>query len=75
MRIGVPKEIKNREYRVGATPECVRAYVRAGHSVLVQTGAGLGAGFPDEGYSRAGAELVPDLAAVYTNEFVAGWNA
>jgi alanine dehydrogenase len=61
MKVGVPKEIKNREYRVGATPECVRAYVRAGHSVLVQVGAGLGAGFSDEAYAKAGAELVPSL--------------
>jgi alanine dehydrogenase len=65
MRIGVPREIKNREYRVGATPDCVRAYRRAGHQVLVQRGAGLGAGFDDDAYRAAGAVLAADLQEVY----------
>jgi alanine dehydrogenase len=65
MRIGVPKEIKNREYRVGATPDCVQAYARAGHSVLVQRGAGVGAGFDDESYRAAGATLVASLEEIY----------
>jgi len=58
MKIGVPKEIKNREYRVGATPDCVRAYVDRGHAVRVERGAGAGAGFEDEAYRAAGATLV-----------------
>src|SRR5690349_9041734 len=65
MRIGVPKEIKNREYRVGATPDCVSRYVRAGHQVLVERGAGTGAGFDDAAYLAAGATLAADIAEVY----------
>jgi alanine dehydrogenase len=58
MRVGIPKEIKNREYRVSATPGCVRAYRRARHEVVVQRGAGEGAGFVDAEYEAAGATLV-----------------
>jgi alanine dehydrogenase len=65
MQVGIPKEIKNREYRVSATPDCVRAYRRAGHDVLVQRGAGAGAGFEDAEYERAGAQLVSDARAVW----------
>jgi alanine dehydrogenase len=65
MKLGIPKEIKNHEYRVGATPDGVRAYVRAGHSVFVQRGAGLGAGFDDDAYRAAGATLVADAAETY----------
>ncbi len=65
MKVGVPQEIKNREFRVGATPDCVRAYVRAGHSVLVQQGAGRGAGFDDAAYVSAGASLAASAAEVY----------
>jgi alanine dehydrogenase len=65
MKIGVPKEIKNREYRVGATPDCVRAYVERGHSVLVERGAGVGAGFEDEAYRAAGATLVAGPSEVF----------
>ena len=55
MRVGVPKEIKPSEYRVGLTPSAVREYVHRGHHVVVQTGAGLGAGDADTLYKRAGA--------------------
>ena len=65
MQIGVPKETKNREYRVGATPDCARAYLRDGHSVLVERGAGLGAGFDDDAYRRAGATLVASASEVF----------
>ncbi len=65
MRIGVPKEIKNHEYRVGLTPESVTEVVRAGHSVLVQTGAGLGIGAEDAHYIKAGATIAPDAASVF----------
>ncbi|MAU51340.1 MAG: alanine dehydrogenase [Roseovarius sp.] len=57
MRIGVPKEIKNREYRVGLTPESVNELHREGHSIVVEAGAGLGIGAPDEAYLQAGAEV------------------
>jgi alanine dehydrogenase len=66
MRVGIPKEIKNREYRVSATPDCVAAYRRAGHEVLVQRGAGAGAGFEDAAYEQAGAQLVADARAVWS---------
>jgi alanine dehydrogenase len=65
MKIGIPKEIKNREYRVAATPDCVRAYVAQGNSVMVQHDAGLGAGFENAEYEVAGAKLVTDAATVW----------
>lgn len=65
MRVGVPKEIKNHEYRVGLTPASVAELVRAGHSVSVQTGAGLGIDFEDSDYVTAGAQIVADAAAVF----------
>ena len=66
MRIGVPKEIKNHEYRVGLTPAAVREFTRRGHSVLVQQGAAIGIGFTDAAYEAAGATIAPDAAAVFT---------
>jgi alanine dehydrogenase len=57
MLIGCPKEIKNQEYRVGMTPAAAREAVAHGHRVLVEAGAGVGAGFPDADYIAAGAEL------------------
>jgi alanine dehydrogenase len=65
MRVGVPKEIKKNEHRVGLTPTAAREYVAHGHTVAVESGAGLGAGFTDEDYTRAGATLVPDAATVF----------
>jgi len=65
MRVGVPREIKPSEYRVGLTPTAVREYVHRGHQVLVEAGAGVGAGYADEAYRRAGAAVVPDPAAVF----------
>ena len=58
MLIGVPKEIKNHEYRVGLIPTSVRECVNHGHSVLIQTNAGSGVGASDEDYKAAGAEIV-----------------
>lgn len=66
MLIGVPREIKNREYRVGLTPASVRELVHHGHQVTVETEAGLGANFADADYGAAGAEIAPDAAAVFT---------
>lgn len=57
MIIGVPKEIKTREYRVGMVPAGVRALVRDGHTVLVEKSAGVGSGIPDSEYVRVGAEI------------------
>jgi alanine dehydrogenase len=65
MRIGVPKEIKNHEYRVGLTPASVREFVAHGHNVWVQAGAGAGIGMSDEQYQAAGAQLAPDAATVF----------
>jgi alanine dehydrogenase len=65
MRIGVPKEIKNHEYRVGMTPSAVREAVHHGHEVVVQSGAGEGIGCDDAQYRAAGAQVLPDAAAVF----------
>ena len=58
MIIGVPKEIKDNEARVGVTPAGVKELAEAGHTVLVETQAGAQSGFPDEEYQNAGAEIV-----------------
>ncbi|WP_174874066.1 alanine dehydrogenase [Vogesella oryzae] len=65
MLIGVPKEIKNHEYRVGLTPSGVREIVTAGHKVVVQTQAGLAIGFTDEHYLQAGASIAASAEAVF----------
>jgi len=65
MRIGVPTEIKNNEYRVGMTPGGARDLTADGHQVLVQQGAGTGSGFSDEEYVTAGAKILPDADAVF----------
>jgi alanine dehydrogenase len=67
MLIGVPKEIKNHEYRVGFTPTSVREAVRHGHQVLVQNGAGLGIGSIDADYIAAGAKMVADAPEIFAN--------
>jgi alanine dehydrogenase len=63
MKIGLIKEIKDKESRVGLTPEGVRRLVEDGHAVRVEQGAGLGSGFADDEYIRVGAELVMTPAA------------
>lgn len=65
MRIGVPREIKNHEYRVGLTPPSVAELVRHGHAVLVESGAGAGIDFEDQDYVDAGATILPDAASVF----------
>ncbi len=65
MRIGVPKEIKKQEYRVGMTPDSVKALVNRGHTVLVQKGAGVEAGFLDESYQQAGALLTATAEEIF----------
>ena len=65
MIIGVPKEIKNNENRVGMTPAGVHEMVAHGHKVYVQATAGNGSGFSDDDYRAAGAEILPGIADVY----------
>ncbi|MCL4079123.1 alanine dehydrogenase [Coriobacteriia bacterium Es71-Z0120] len=65
MIVGVPKEIKNNEYRVGMTPGGVREFVHHGHAVLVERSAGEGSSFTDEAYAAAGAELVDTAQEVF----------
>jgi alanine dehydrogenase len=65
MLIGIPKEIKVHEYRVGMTPSSVREAVAHGHAVIVQTQAGLGIGAADDDYRKAGAEVVGTAAEVF----------
>lgn len=70
MLIGVPKEIKNHEYRVGATPAMIHALKQAGHQVMVETQAGTKIGFTDEMFQNAGATIVGSAAEVYKAEMV-----
>jgi len=65
MRVGVCKEIKNHEYRVGLTPSGVAALVRAGHAVMVETQAGASVGFSDEKYLKAGATIIATAAEIF----------
>jgi alanine dehydrogenase len=65
LKIGVPREIKPHEYRVGLTPDSVRELRARGHEVLVEAGAGAGIGADDAQYAAAGAQIVADGAAVY----------
>ncbi|MDP3749533.1 MAG: alanine dehydrogenase [Phenylobacterium sp.] len=67
MRIGVPKEIKNHEYRVGLTPASVAELISGGQEVLVEAGAGLGIDFPDADYLAAGATLSPTPEEVFAS--------
>ncbi|HSP81129.1 MAG TPA: alanine dehydrogenase, partial [Myxococcaceae bacterium] len=65
MIVGVPKEIKTREYRVGMVPAGVHALTSAGHTVLVEANAGVGSGIPDSEYVRVGARIVPTADEVW----------
>src|SRR3954447_17280924 len=66
MFIGVPKEIKNNENRVALTPAGVVTLVKAGHIVLIEKDAGVGSGFTNEDYSKAGAEIMEDVKDVWS---------
>ena len=70
MIIGVPTEIKTREYRVGINPGGVKALTQAGHEVHIQKGAGLGSGIPDDAFTDAGAKIVPTAADAWSAEMV-----
>ncbi|MEO0590363.1 MAG: alanine dehydrogenase [Pseudomonadota bacterium] len=67
MLVGVPKEIKNHEYRVGLTPEAVREYVAAGHDVIVESDAGLGISKTDADYQAIGAQIVDSAEEVFAS--------
>ena len=68
--VGVPKEIKNNEYRVAMTPDGVREFERLGINVFVESGAGVGASFSDADYRAAGAEIVPTAADAWAQQMV-----
>lgn len=65
MLIGVPKEIKSHEYRVGMVPASVRELINKGHQVMVESGAGVGIGIYDEDYQHVGAEIIHDVKTLY----------
>lgn len=70
MEIGVPKEIKDQEFRVGLTPSSVRALVERGHQVFVEQGAGVGSGFPNDAYEKVGAQMVATGKEAWRRELV-----
>lgn len=70
MRIGVPKEIKDQEFRVGLTPAGVQSLRERGHEVLIESGAGVGSGFLDEAYVAAGAQIVSTAQAAWDAQLV-----
>ncbi len=65
MIVGIPKEIKNNEYRVAITPAGALEFTKRGHQVFIQSTAGLGSGYTDDEYRGAGAEILPDIESVY----------
>ena len=65
MIVGIPKEIKNNEYRVSLTPAGAMELVRRGHTVYIQSGAGVDSGFADKEYQAVGAKLLPSIEEVY----------
>ncbi|MBB4382560.1 alanine dehydrogenase [Bradyrhizobium sp. SBR1B] len=67
MKVGVPKEIKTHEYRVGLTPGAAREYVAAGHRVMIETDAGAGIGATDEDYRKAGATILTSAAELFAS--------
>jgi alanine dehydrogenase len=71
MKVGIPRELKNHEYRVAVTPAGVHELVRSGHEVFVQSGAGAGSLLPDDDFSAAGATILPDADGVWqTGELI-----
>jgi alanine dehydrogenase len=65
MLVGVPKEVKTHEYRVGLTPTAAREYATAGHQVIVEKDAGLGIGATDDVYRKAGARIVDEATEIF----------
>ena len=66
MRIGVPKEIKPQENRIGLTPDSVKTLVSEGHEVLVENNGGFEAGFDNDQYTNAGAKIIEKAADIFT---------
>ena len=75
MRVGIPTEIKNNEYRVAITPAGVSELVRHGHDVLIQAGAGEGSAITDDDFTRAGAQMVDGADAVWADADLNGERA
>ena len=67
MRIGVPKEIKPQENRIGLTPDSVKTLVSEGHEVLVENNGGFEAGFDNEQYKKAGAKIIEKAADIFND--------
>ena len=67
MKIGVPKEIKNNEYRIGLTPKSAQALTQQNHEVHIEKSAGLGSGFTDEDYLNAGAKIIEKPQDLFLN--------
>ena len=67
MRIGVPKEIKPQENRIGLTPESVKVLISNGHEVLVESNGGYEAGFDDEQYKKSGAKIVNKAEDIFND--------
>ena len=65
MRVGIPKEIKNHEYRVAVTPAGVHEIVTHGHEVMIEAGAGVGSSIPDTDFVAAGAQMLATAEAVW----------
>jgi alanine dehydrogenase len=65
MKVGVPREVKNHEYRVAITPAGVHELARAGHEVVIEAGAGIGSAIPDEDFTAAGAKILPQADDVW----------
>ena len=65
MKVGIPKEVKNHEYRVAITPAGVHELVRGDHQVVIQAGAGVGSSIPDEDFTIAGAKILPTADDVW----------
>ena len=70
MLVGIPKEVKDSEYRVAATPEGVRELTRAGHEVVVESGAGAGSALPDEQFASAGARIASSVDEVFATDMI-----
>lgn len=65
MILGVPKEIKNNEFRVGLTPQSIKALVKNNHEIIVESNAGIGSGFSDDDYLSAGAKILKDSKDIF----------
>ncbi len=67
MRIGCPKEVKEHEYRIGLIPAAAKAYVEAGHEVLIEKGAGTGSGITDAEYAAVGARILDSADEIWAS--------